>query len=276
MSISANKRPPLSRAEINSRDKRIDKAAITDLISLQGIPKLAPATVVIAAYHEKDNIAKVVSSIPSRMCGLKVSVLVIIDGEDDGTAEIVRRAGCLAVVTGINRGQGAALRLGYFIARKYGASYIITADGDGQTDPGDLAVVLEPAVLGEADFVNGSRRLGATHSTGLVRNIGVFLFSKLMSLLTGTKVTDTANSVRAMRAELTGHLTLNEPQYQAPEMLLSVIMSGARYAERPVTVHARVSGRSKKGGNFAYGYGYSKVFLLTWLREKRSLRRTKS
>jgi glycosyltransferase involved in cell wall biosynthesis len=270
MFFTENKPTPHKQRIRYSKDKLIDRAAITEFISIQGVPKLAPVTVVIAAYQEKDNIGSVVKSIPSRICGLRTSILVVVDGEDDGTAEIVREAGYLVVVTGVNRGQGAALRLGYFMTRQYGATYIVTADGDGQTDPSDLAVVLQPVVQGKADFVNGSRRLGSTPVTWTVRNVGIYIFSKLVTLLTGTEVTDTANSIRAMHAELTGRLTLNEPQYQAPEILISAIMSGARYAERPTTVHARKTGSSKKGGNFTYGYRYSKALLRTWWREKTS------
>jgi glycosyltransferase involved in cell wall biosynthesis len=272
MFFSENNPTLPNRLGQNSKDKLIDKSAIANFISAQGKPKLAPVAVVIAAYGEKDNIGSVVKSIPSRICGLEVSVVVIVDGKNDGTAEIVRKAGGFAVVTGVNRGQGTAFRLGYLMARKYGAEYIVTADGDGQTEPNDLAVVLLPVVQDEADFVNGSRRLGSTSAAWTVRNVGVYLFSNLVSLLTGIKVTDTANSIRAMHAKLTKELTLNEPQYQAPEMLISAIMSGARYAERPTTVHARKSGKSKKGNNFVYGYRYSKVLLHTWWREKMSSR----
>ena len=49
-------------------------------------------------------------------------------------------AGSRAVVARcpVNRGQGAALRLGYRIAREHGAAYVITTDADGQYDVGDL------------------------------------------------------------------------------------------------------------------------------------------
>jgi len=268
MFFSDNTPTPQKRPIRYSKDKLIDESAIADFISVQGVPKLAPVTVVIAAYNEKDNISSVIKTMPSKICGLEASILVVVDGEDDGTAEIVRKAGRLVVVTGVNRGQGAALRLGYLLARKYGSIYIVTADGDGQTDPNDLAVVLQPVVQGQADFVNGSRRLGPKRVAWTIRNVGIYIFGNLVTLLTGTKVTDTANSIRAMHAELTGQLALNEPQYQAPEILISAIMNGARYAERPTTVHARKTGKSKKGGNFTYGYRYSKVLLRTWWREK--------
>jgi len=255
-----------------SLDRLVDDVAIADLIEHEGSLQLNPVAVVIASYKERDNIGAVVTGIAKQICDLDVSVIVVVDGEEDGTAAIVRDAGHICVVAPVNRGQGAALRLGYRVAREYGASYIVTADADGQTDPGDLAVVLEPVVAGEADFVNGSRRLGVTHSTGHLRNTGVYLFGKVITLLTGTSVTDTANPIRAMRCELTATFVLDEPQYQASELLISAVMSGARFTERPVTMHARTSGRSKKGGNIAYGYRYGKVFAKTWLRELRRQR----
>jgi hypothetical protein len=146
---------------------------------------------------------------------------------------------------------------------------VVTADGDGQADPDDLGVVLAPVVDGEADFVSGSRRLGATHSSDSVRNTGVLVYASLISALTRTKVTDTANPIRAMRAELTGRLALDEPQYQASELMIGAIMSGARYAERPVTMRERTSGSSKKGGNLMYGVRYGRVVLRTFARETR-------
>ncbi|MHB1599535.1 MAG: glycosyltransferase family 2 protein [Acidimicrobiales bacterium] len=273
MSLRVNSREVARR---RSLDDLVDDVAIAGFADAQGVPDLAPVAVVIAAYKERDSIGAVVESIPGVICGLGVSVLVVVDGEDDGTAEIVRKAGHLAIVAPVNRGQGAALRLGYRVAREHGATYVVTADADGQTDPHDLGVVLEPVVAGEADFVNGSRRLGTTHSTGAMRNTGVLLFGKLITVLTGTPVTDTANPIRAMRADLTARLVLDEPQYQASELLISAIMHGARFVERPVTMYARTSGRSKKGGNIAYGYRYGKVFLRTWWREVRRQRAERS
>lgn len=234
---------------------------------------MAPVAVVIAAYKERENIAHVVGAMPKEICGLAVSVLVVVDGEDDGTAAEVRSAGHYACIAPVNRGQGAALRLGYRIAREHGASYIVTADGDGQTDPDDLGVVLEPVISGRADFVNGSRRLGETHVSDVVRNTGVVVFAAVISLLTRTPVTDTANPVRGFRAELPAELTLDEPQYQASELLIGAIMQGCRYEERPVTFRARHKGKSKKSGNFLYGLRYGRVVVRTFVRERARARR---
>lgn len=248
-------------------DELIDHVAIEEFAAHHGGHSLNPVSIVMAAYKEAENIERVVKAMPEQINGERVSVLVVVDGEDDGTSIIARAAGALAVVAPVNRGQGAALRLGYRVAREYGARYIVTADADGQTDPEDLAVALGPVMDGEKDFVNGSRRLGATHGEDSVRNLGVVVYAALVSLLTGTRVTDTANPVRAFTADLTAALTLEEPQYQASELLIGALAQGVRYGEVPVTMLTRAGGSSKKGGNLAYGYRYGRVLVRTWWRE---------
>lgn len=259
-----------ARAERRQRqvDELVDRVALEELLDAQGPLEMAPVAIVIAAYKERENIAEVVGGMPKEICGQAVSVLVVVDGEDDGTGAEVRAAGHYACIAPVNRGQGAALRLGYRIAREHGAAFIVTADGDGQTDPDDLEVALEPVMSGRADFVNGSRRLGETHVTDLVRNTGVVVFATLISLLTKAAVTDPANPVRAFGAELPAQLTLEEPQYQASELLIGAIMHGCRFQERPVTFRARRQGETKKSGNFLYGLRYGRVVLRTWLRER--------
>ena len=262
-----NPREQRRKAALNTL---VDSVAIDEFMAAHSDAAMPSVAIVIAAYKEVENIEAVMKSLPSELCGLTAKAIVVIDGEEDGTAAIVRQHGQYAVIAPVNRGQGAALHLGYEVARRFGAEFIVTADADGQSEPKDLEVVLEPVVHDEADFVNGSRRLGRTESKDAVRNLGVLVYATLISKLSKTKVTDTANPIRAMRAELTEHLLLEEPQYQASELLLAAIFSGVRFSERPVTMRARSGGVSKKGGNLVYGYRYGKVVLRTFIRERRA------
>ena len=82
-------------------------------------------------------------------------------------------------------------------------------------------------------------------------------------------MTDTANPVRGFRAELPGKLVLEEQQYQAQELLIAAIMHGCRFEERPVTMRARLAGKSKKSGNLLYGLRYGRGVLHTFMRERK-------
>jgi hypothetical protein len=68
---------------------------------------------------------------------------------------------------------------------------------------------------------------------------------------------------------VTGAVRLEQPQYQAAELLIGVIAHGYRVSERPATIHKRQVGHSKKGHNAFYGLQFAKVVVGTWWRERR-------
>jgi hypothetical protein len=233
---------------------------------------LPPVVVVIAAYNEARGLPAVLASLPREVLGLATEVLVVDDGSSDGTADAARGSADelgrgLVVACPANRGQGRALRLGYRLARDHGAAYVVTTDADGQYSPGEIPDVLAPVVDGRADFVTGSRRLGALENKDAVRLAGTYVFAWLASVLLGRRLTDTSFGLRAMRAEVTAAVTLNQPQYQASELLVGVVSHGFRVLEVPATMRARSAGSSKKGGNLTYGARYARVMLGTWWRE---------
>jgi hypothetical protein len=80
---------------------------------------------------------------------------------------------------------------------------------------------------------------------------------------------------------VTGAVQLEQPQYQASELLIGVITHGYRVLEVPATIHKRTVGESKKGqnpfynlhipgvNNIFYGARFMRVVLGTWWRERR-------
>jgi len=230
--------------------------------------RLPPVAIVIAAYNEEGAIGPVIDALPASICGLATATIVVVDGSVDGTAKEAHTHGALVCDVPVNRGQGAALRLGYRLAREGGASYIVTTDADGQYDPADAQRLLAPVLAGEADFVTGSRTLGSEETKDPVRRLGVRVFAAAISLLAGQRVTDPSFGMRAMRAEVTGAVKLQQPQYQAAELLIGVIARGFRVTERPATIRKRRVGESKKGHNVLYGLRFARVIVGTWWRER--------
>jgi len=233
---------------------------------------LPPLAIVIAAYNEEGAIGPVIEALPASVCGHAVAKIVVSDGAVDGTVKEAEAAGALVCDVPVNRGQGAALRLGYRLARGGGAKYIVTTDADGQYNPAEIERLLEPILAGEADFVTGSRRLGSEETRDPVRRLGVRVFALTISALTGQRISDTTFGLRAMRAEVTGTVLLEQPQYQAAELLIGVITHGYRVAERPATIHKRQVGKSKKGNNVFYGLRFAGVIGGTWWRERQRAR----
>jgi hypothetical protein len=256
--------PAVERPQIDE----VDRSALADFDDRYDAPDLATVAVVIAAYNEAEGLPDVLASMPQTVCGLGVDVIVVDDGSIDATAQVAEsHPGAFLVAPAANRGQGAALRLGYWVARTHGAEFIITTDADGQYDPADFPVVLAPIAEGRADFVTGSRRRGHQETRDKFRRAGVHVFGTIVSAMTGKWSTDTSFGLRAMRAELTAHVTLNQPQYQSSELLLGAHSHGFRVAEVPGRMRVRSAGSSKKGKNLVYGWRYARVVFGTWWRE---------
>ena len=263
-------------------DQVADDAAIKTFIDAYGerATSLPPVAIVIAAYNEAGAIGPVIEALPAEICGLATAAIVVADGCADDTAAEAAAAGAMVCDVPVNRGQGAALRLGYRLAREGSAGYIVTTDADGQYNPAEMDAVLAPVVAGEADFVTGSRRLGSQETKDMIRRTGVRFFAGTISMLTGQKISDTTFGLRAMRAEVTGAVQLSQPQYQASELLIGVITHGYKVAEVPATIHRRRVGESKKGqnplyqlhipgvNNLFYGLRFARVAYGTWWRER--------
>ena len=234
----------------------------------------APLAIVIPAYDEEPTVAGVVEEIPREAAGLKTEVIVVVDGARDATAARAAGAGALVCDVPVNRGQGATLRLGYWLARARGAQVIATIDADGQYEPEEIGRVVAPILTGDADFVSGSRRLGAELTTDRVRHLGVLVFGALISVLVRHRITDPACGIRAMRADLTAAVRLEQPQYQASELMISAALHGYRLAEVPTTMRDRGvhAGKTKKGGNFGYGVRFARAALRTWRRDRKAAR----
>ena len=174
----------------------------------------------------------------------------------------------------VNRGQGAALRLGYWLARARGARVIATIDADGQYSPDEIGHVVAPILAGKADFVSGSRRLGTELTTDRTRHLGVLVFGALISVLVRHRITDPACGLRAMSAEVTATVTLEQQQYQASELMISAALNGFRLAEVPTTMRDRAEHATgtKKGGNLRYGVRFARVAVNTWRRDRKAAR----
>jgi glycosyltransferase involved in cell wall biosynthesis len=230
--------------------------------------QLPPLAIVIAAYNEEGAIGPVLESLPKAVSGLDVAKIVVSDGSVDSTGKEAEEAGALVCEVPVNRGQGAALRLGYRLAREGGAQYIVTTDADGQYNPAEIEGLMAPILAGRADFVTGSRTKGSEETTDPVRKLGVRVFALTISLLTGQRISDPSFGLRAMRAEVTGAVRLEQPQYQAAELLIGVIAHGYQVAEVPATIHKRKVGESKKGHNAFYALHFAGVIARTWWRER--------
>ena len=222
--------------------------------------------IIIPAYDEEGGIRKVLRKVPKNLLGYEVKTVVVDDGSSDATAAIAREEGVPVISHVVNRGQGDALRTGFAIAQLERADIVINLDADGQYKPEEIERLVEPIIEDEADFVLGSRFMGFYEEAGSVRHVGVVFFSKMISILTGTKISDCTNGFRAIRVSELHKLDLVEDRFNATEIILEALKNKLRFAQVPVTMLSRAAGETKKPPKLAYPLGVFRVIISTWLR----------
>jgi len=227
---------------------------------------LSSVVVVIPAYNEEKNICKVLAQMPEIVCGRTLKTIVIDDGSQDNTLEEARKSGAYAISNPINRGGGAALRLGFDIASDMGAEIVVTMDGDGQHLPSEIERLVSPILAGKYDFVIGSRVLGEREKDSLIRWVGIHVFNFVIRMLSNVRITDCSNGFRAFRVSALNRVLLRQDQYHTTELIIDAAKKGIRIGETPVTVKRRLSGESKKGKNWKYGLNFARTVFKTWWR----------
>ena len=145
--------------------------------------------VVIPAYNEERQIDKVLETMPEYVD----HVIVVDDGSTDATLEHLhawegkmgRRLTVIAQPK--NQGVGAAVTAGYRSAIESGVDVIGLMAGDGQTDPNDLELIIDPVTSGKADYSKGNRLFTgeAWRKTPHVRYLGNAFLSMLTKIASG-------------------------------------------------------------------------------------------
>ena len=208
--------------------------------------------VCIPACNEEEKVGDVVRGL--RELELNLKVHVIDDGSVDATRESAMKAGAIVVEHPVNLGQWAALRTGFAISLMEGADIMVSIDADGQHNPRDFRMLVEPILNGEADIVIGSRFLnGDTPSMPRYRYVGIKIFNKLVQILTKKKLTDCLSGYKAYDVSMVRKIFphLKEDQYGALEFLVTALRHEAKVIEKPVRMNS--NSHSTKG-KLRFGY----------------------
>ena len=114
--------------------------------------------VVVPAYNEESQIPKVIETMPDYID----QIVIVDDASKDETVKRVKQyrkenKKILLIRHDINQGVGAALTTGFKWARDNDFDLAVVMAGDGQMDPGDLELLLNPVVEGITDYSKGNR-----------------------------------------------------------------------------------------------------------------------
>jgi len=178
--------------------------------------------IIIPAYNEQENIAKVVSDL--KKAGFE-EILLVDDGSTDATGILSSRFGVRLITHPVNMGVGAGLRSGFDFAIAHSYDYVLNFDGDGQMRAEDALKVYEEARKGN-DFVYGCRNFNAP-GVPRARKYTNLLADALTAFLSGKFVWDTQSGLRCIKVGLLRKFNLKSRGYSiSSELIIESIKNG--------------------------------------------------
>jgi glycosyltransferase involved in cell wall biosynthesis len=156
-----------------------------------------PVTIIIPAFNEAAAIGTQIQLVRNVLTehGMTHEIIVVDDGSQDATAEVVVQAGARLLQHPANRGYGASLKTG-ILAALYEVIVIIDADG---TYPADQIPSLV-AKLENADMAVGAR-IGETVKIPWVRQPAKWMLRQLATRIAEQSIPDLNSGMRAFRRE---------------------------------------------------------------------------
>jgi glycosyltransferase involved in cell wall biosynthesis len=194
---------------------------------------------VIPAYDEAPTVARVVAECAA--AGLEP--IVVDDGSRDATGALAAAAGATVLRHAENRGKGAALATGFRAALERGADAAVVVDADGQHVPSEAAALAGLAAREGADLVIGTR-MRRRRGMPFVRWATNAMMSILLSMISGTRLSDTQCGMKAISRRLLASLFAGGPGDAAAaagrfdiesEIILRASRAGFRVREAPVS-----------------------------------------
>ncbi len=203
---------------------------------------------VIPAYNEEKTIKKVIMDIKPKVD----EIIVVDDGSRDNTSLIAEKEGVIVLKHIVNRDQGAALQTGTEYALKLGADIIVHFDADGQHKVEDIEKLVNPIIKEGYDVVFGSRFLEGKSIDNIPLTKRYFILKPaiiLNRILTGLKLTDAHNGLRALSREAAMKINITQDRKaHNTEIPAQVRKSGLKWREIPVEIIYSEYGQGFGGG----------------------------
>jgi len=208
-------------------------------------------------YNEEETIGTVITKVLEYVD----AVICVDDGSSDYSARIAEECGAKVFTHRVNRGYGGALKTLFAKANEMDVDALVILDSDGQHEPSDIPLLLDPILSEQADFVIGSRFVdgGGSQEMPSYRRLGIKVITAASNLSSDLEIKDTQSGFRAF-----SKLALERLRFDAEGMELSLEMledaheKGLAIEEVPTVIRYDVP----KGSNFtAISHGFT---VLAW------------
>jgi glycosyltransferase involved in cell wall biosynthesis len=191
--------------------------------------------VTIPAYNEERTIGTVINKIHQVMKSGRYNykILVVDDGSRDKTAQVAKSSGAVVFSHPKNYGLAETFKTEIRKSLELKADAIVHIDADSQYLPKEIPKLIDEISRG-CDLVLGSRFRGKIESMPLIKRFGNKAFSKTISNITGTKISDAQTGFRAFTKEVAKNIDIISDHTYTQEQIIKAVRQKYRIKEVPV------------------------------------------
>jgi glycosyltransferase involved in cell wall biosynthesis len=212
------------------------------------VVNLMKIVITIPAYNEERTIDRVINEIRHVMdvTSYQYRILVLNDGSRDKTVEVASRQGAIVVSHKHNKGLAETFRTEMKECVRLDADIIVHTDADGQYAAEGIPRMLKKIEEGY-DLVLGSRFKGKIQSMPLMKRLGNWAFSVVLSQLTSVRLTDTTTGFRAFTRDIAEDITYINTFTYTQEQIIKAAKQKFRITEIPIYARKTRSSRLFNG-----------------------------
>lgn len=208
---------------------------------------------VIPSYNENKTIANIIQQV--KLQGLEV--IVIDDGSTDNTFQSASKTLAIVIKNDKNEGKGASLVKGFGYVLGHNFDAVITMDGDGQHDPGDIRHFIQIAGASDSGIFIGNR-MHRPKDMPLARFVVNKFTSWLISMYTKQDIPDSQCGFRLIKKEVLEKVKFETNNYDAEsEILIKAARLGFKIESVPINTIYR--GQKSKINPFVDAYRFIRL-----------------
>ena len=204
-------------------------------------------SIIIPVYNEKSTVEEVINKVLTIKLPCEKEIIVVDDGSNDGTAEVLRLQETKITrlySNPVNVGKGAAVRIGLSFSK---GDIILLQDADLETDPSEYLQLLQPILDGKTSVVYGSRFLKSDVKIAFTRRFANLFLTALTNLLYRSNLTDMETAYKVFTSEVARKLTLRANKFEIePEITAQICRLGFQIVEVPISYNPRTVSEGKK------------------------------
>jgi glycosyltransferase involved in cell wall biosynthesis len=218
----------------------------TDAPGAPGAPD-RKLSVIVPVFNERNTVAEVVRRMRAIDLPIDREIVIVDDGSDDGTREVLSQLGDSTVRVVFhphNRGKGAAVRTGLGAVT---GDLVLIQDADLEYDPEDWPKLLAPVLRGKARVVYGSRFTGERRNMLFLHWVGNRFLSLVTNVLYNTTLSDMETCYKLFERGVLDGIKLRAEGFDfEPEITAKILRRRIRIYEVPISYAGREFHEGKK------------------------------